>query len=109
MKHTLKIQPQYFSAVQSGAKPFEIRKNDCGFKVGDVLELEEWEPCSHCEATGKVFARPNRFPLVSVECHECSGSKGHYTGQSITRRVTYILEGMGIEKGHLCMGLEVGE
>ena len=40
--HDLKILPEYFDAVQSGIKNFEIRKNDRGYKVGDILLLREW-------------------------------------------------------------------
>lgn len=40
--HDLKITPQYFEPVMQGIKPFEIRKNDRDYKVGDVLVLREW-------------------------------------------------------------------
>lgn len=35
--HTLKICEKYADAVMSGAKTFEIRKNDRGYKVGDKI------------------------------------------------------------------------
>lgn len=35
--HTLKICKKYADAVMSGAKTFEIRKNDRGYKVGDKI------------------------------------------------------------------------
>ncbi len=35
--HTLKICKKYADAVMSGAKTFEIRKNDRGYKVGDEI------------------------------------------------------------------------
>ena len=40
--HELKILPEYFDAVISGRKRFEIRKNDRDYKVGDQLILKEW-------------------------------------------------------------------
>jgi len=43
MIHDLKILPKYFDAVESGIKPFEVRKNDRPFAVGDVLLLYEWD------------------------------------------------------------------
>jgi len=42
--HELKIWPQYFDAVRSGLKTFEIRRDDRNFAVGDRLVLEEWDP-----------------------------------------------------------------
>lgn len=43
MEHELKIYSQYFDAVISGKKTFEVRKNDRKFHVGDVLVLKEWD------------------------------------------------------------------
>ena len=43
MIHELKILPEYFDAVRSREKTFELRKNDRGFKVGDYLHLKEWD------------------------------------------------------------------
>ncbi|WP_430618248.1 ASCH/PUA domain-containing protein [Enterococcus sp. DIV1054d] len=42
MINKLKILPEYFEAVTSGRKQFEIRKNDRDYKIGDVLHLREW-------------------------------------------------------------------
>lgn len=42
--HALKIWPKYFGAVLSGAKTYEIRRNDRGFNRGDLVRLEEWDP-----------------------------------------------------------------
>lgn len=41
MIHALKIEKQYFEAVASGRKTFELRKNDRAFMVGDFLALNE--------------------------------------------------------------------
>lgn len=64
MVHALKIYPEYYEAVKSGKKPFEVRKNDRDFKVGDILAL-------------------NEFDLLE--------RKGQYTGRAIFQRITYIL------------------
>lgn len=63
MKHDLKIAPQYFDAVADGSKPFEVRFNDRNYKVGDTLLLREY-----------------------VE------EQGHYTGRTLDRLVTYVLD-----------------
>lgn len=60
--HELKTWPGYWAAVASGVKTFEIRREDRGFKVGDVLKLNEYTI-----ANG-------------------------YTGRVLTRRVTYLLD-----------------
>lgn len=39
-----KILPQYFDAVASGKKKFELRLNDFEIAEGDTLVLEEWDP-----------------------------------------------------------------
>ena len=39
-----KIWPEYFDAVASGKKKYELRLNDFEVHVGDVLVLEEWNP-----------------------------------------------------------------
>lgn len=64
MMHELKIWPEYFEAVRSGLKTFEIRKHDRGFHVGDTLWLREYDPNSE-----------------------------EYTGRSVKRMITYILVG----------------
>ncbi len=57
-KHALKIWPAFFEDVISGAKKYEVRKNDRGFKLGDELLLREWNPndAAHTgrECTAKV-------------------------------------------------------
>lgn len=40
-RHTLKIYPHFFEAQIAGDKPFEVRKDDRAFAVGDELELVE--------------------------------------------------------------------
>ena len=41
MKHDLKILPEHFNAVADGRKPFEVRRNDWDYQVGDILHLRE--------------------------------------------------------------------
>lgn len=42
--HALKCWPQYYAAVVSGDKTFEVRKHDHAFAVGDHLILSSWHP-----------------------------------------------------------------
>ncbi|MFC1975058.1 ASCH/PUA domain-containing protein [Chloroflexota bacterium] len=77
--HYLKVWPEYFEAMTTGKKKFEVRwGDDRQFKVGDILTLQEWDP--------------------KTERH---------TGQVIFRTVTYILRGpeFGIPEGLQIMSL----
>lgn len=42
--HVLKTWPAPFAAVLNGSKRHEIRVDDRGYAVGDILHLREWEP-----------------------------------------------------------------
>lgn len=73
-KHDLKTWPVFFTAITSGFKTFEIRKNDRDYNVGDFLLLQEWGPAQEA-----------------------------YTGRDILMEVTYVLHGgqfPGLEKGY---------
>ena len=41
MIHELKIRREYFDDVESGRKPFEVRRNDRDYHKGDYLLLYE--------------------------------------------------------------------
>ncbi len=78
--HDLKILPKYFEAVKSGLKPFEIRRIDREFAVGDMLILREWNPDSQS-----------------------------YTGNFCCREVTYILrdaEQFGLSPEYCILGIK---
>jgi len=89
MQHKLKILPQYFKEVVNGNKTFEIRINGRGFKVGDTLILQE-------------------YSLLKLDTAVIEYNLGTYTGQEITKEVTYILEGgqYGLEEGYCILGLK---
>jgi len=76
--HKLKTWPEYFDAVALGVKTFEVREDDRGYRVGDLLYLCEW----------------------------CPKEKA-FTGATCLKRVTYILHGgqFGIEADCVVMGL----
>ncbi len=78
MIHALKCWPEYFQAVFTGEKPYELRKADRDFKAGDMLHLMEWNPETKT-----------------------------YTMRSCERRVTHILTGpvFGLEDGWCILGL----
>lgn len=42
--HELKAWPHFFKEIVSGEKTCELRKDDRGYEVGDLLILREWNP-----------------------------------------------------------------
>lgn len=77
--HELKTWPAFFEPIESGVKTFEIRTNDRGFAVGDYLWLREYDP------------------LTST-----------YTGQSVVKRVSYLLDApdfCGLSLGYVALSL----
>lgn len=83
VEHELKCWPEFFRAIESNGKTFELRKDDRGFHVGDVLWLREWR----------------RLKVVD------GVSEGEYTGREMRRCITYVLSGWGLEPGYVCMSL----
>ena len=71
-EQNLKSWPEFFEQTLSNFKDFEIRKNDRGYNVGDILLLREWDP-----------------------------EWGHYTGRWVKRRVTYMWDLSGLAPGLL--------
>lgn len=79
--HELKTTNPYFHEVWCGWKNFEIRKDDRGFKAGDLLILQEY----------------------NTETES-------YTGRSIICSVDYIIARdtfVGLQDSYCAMGIEV--
>lgn len=79
MLHELKTHSEYFNALVSGDKNFEVRKDDRNFQRGDELLLRDY----------------NQFTKK-------------YTGRMLHRRITYILRGgaFGIQEGYCVLAIE---
>lgn len=70
-----KIWPEYFAAVQTGRKNYELRLQDFEIEEGDTLVLDEWDPETK-HPTGRSITkkvgyvgkfRPEELPFWSVE------------------------------------------
>lgn len=83
-EHELKCWPEFYKALVGGSKTFELRRDDRGFRVGDVLRIREWR----------------RIRVVDGK------AEGEYTGREFRRTVSYVLSGFGLEPGYVCMGLQ---
>jgi hypothetical protein len=68
MIHDLKCLPMYFGAVLSGAKKFEVRKDDRPFAVGDDLLIREWDGAyTGRECTRRITYVLRGFDGISTE------------------------------------------
>lgn len=77
--HELKCWPPFFWDIKTGAKPFELRRNDRDFRAGDLLILREWNDVARA-----------------------------YTGDRVERIVSYVLTDFaGLEPGFAVIGLRV--
>jgi len=56
MKIEKKIHPEYFEAVASGKKKYELRLGDWQCAEGDILVLREWDPATK-DYTGRQIAK----------------------------------------------------
>lgn len=52
--HNLKLNVEYFDDVKYEVKKFEVRKNDRGYCLGDILILQEWDGVKY---TGREVTR----------------------------------------------------
>ena len=67
MIHDLKILPEWFNAVVSGVKTFEIRKDDRNYQPRDVLLLREWDGKAY---TGRTCKADVTMVLRGEYCRE---------------------------------------
>ena len=75
--HYLKTLTNYYQAVERGEKNFEVRFNDRGFNVFDILHLQEFIPPST------------------------------YTGRVVDKEIVYILDDpQYCKEGYVVLGLK---
>lgn len=76
-EHDLKVWPEFWDMLASGDKPFELRKDDRGFRAGDILLLREWS------------------------------ERGGYSGRQLRKVVSCIVAGLPwLRENMVCMGLQ---
>lgn len=68
--HSVKIGKEFFEDVKNNIKTFELRKNDRNYKVGEILELHEYEAG---EETGRTCRK-----LITYMLKEFTGLQDNY-------------------------------
>ena len=83
--HNLKIDPEFYEMAIAGQLPFQLRKSDRDFKIGDVLKLKE-------------------TTMASSEM--ASGGRVEYTGNMFSFVVKFKIDRAmpGLEKGYCILG-----
>jgi len=77
--HELKTWPEPFEAILQGRKRHEVRRDDRGFAVGDLLHLKEWSPDAfglevhgytgrECKVRVTYLTKPGTFGLSRDTC-----------------------------------------
>jgi len=97
--HHIKIDTQYVDAVLTGLKPFEVRRNDRGYQVGDHLIMTE---------VGDPGG--DRHWVASRSAHDCPRCR---VTRYIAARISYVYSGDprfgghgGLQPGYVVLGLE---
>ena len=83
MTHALKCWTEYFKAIESGEKTFDLRKDDRPYKVGDAVLMQEWD-----------------------------NEQGVYTGKKGSYVITYILRDVpkfGLKSGYAILSIKEKE
>ena len=84
MIHEVKCWPRFFNALLDGSKPFEVRKNDRPYRVGDILAVNEYVPDSE-----DPYDDFGQLPLSKDERRV---NTGRYSGRGALFEITYVLE-----------------
>lgn len=97
--HTLKVEHEYMDDLKSGAKLFEVRRDDRGFQKGDKLILCRYGKCR--QSISGSYGYMNHAGRV-VSSYPTSESVDR-----ITRKIKYVLTGgqFGVEPGYVVLGL----
>lgn len=75
--HELKCWPESFEGIISREKTFEVRLDDRGYELGDIVILKEWVP------EEKVFTGRTAIVYVSYLLRRWPGIMERYVVMSI--------------------------
>ena len=112
--HELKIKKEYLDSIKSGAKTFEIRKNDRDFQVGDVVNfivIDERIATTEIEAralikNGYETEKPSMFDPLGIHTNFKAIKKE--TDKDVYL-ITYVLKDIpqyGLDKDYCIFGIK---
>ena len=118
MTHHVKITPKHFEEILSGRKNFEIRFNDRGYKVGDIVELQEYQGYSDlqtCPDICSCAALLEIFGYDDFESHPCpigrescgAYRKHLYSGRSIYVNVLDVFDIGDVFQGYVAFSFTI--
>ena len=81
MIHKIKIKESFATAVYTGDKTFEVRRNDRGYQKGDLVKFT-------------VLYDSDGLEMIN---HPLTGK---------AYEITYVLSGWGIEEGYCVFGIK---
>lgn len=95
----MKTWPEPFYRVWAGEKHHEVRKDDRGYAVGDLLLLREFD----------LAAKPTLFDINASLMNGEAPGPGRYLGRAVLAFVTYITHGgrFGLASDACVMSIEV--
>lgn len=82
MNHEFKTWPEFFAALLAGEKTFELRKDDRGFVIGDILHLREYDLETRTYS-GRVVRRKVIYLLGHRATAGCAATFGLQPGYVI--------------------------
>lgn len=62
--HRIKSWPDSFRAIVSGEKPFDVRRFDRDYKVGDYVQIHQFDPTNDVFMGESVYRRISHMELV---------------------------------------------
>ena len=95
--HRIRCRSEHFVRYMRGERHFEIRNDDRRYNHGDVLEMQEFEPCALCDGRG-------RTAMVGAQADRCACLSsphrlGRYTGRSLRVIVTHVVVLNSVQQG----------
>lgn len=92
MTHHIKIAPIHYEEIASGRKNFEIRLNDRGYKIGDIVALEEYLGKEEIPACPDFYLCNREIDCVLERPYCNSYNREIYSGKSIYVKITDIFD-----------------